>query len=72
MGKQCEVCGKKAQVGNLVSHSNIKTKRRFNPNLQTVRHQFDDGTVRGIVCCTRCIRSGAVRKPSPRNYVVAE
>ena len=38
MGKQCEVCGKKAQVGNLVSHSNIKTKRRFNPNLQTVRH----------------------------------
>ena len=43
MGKQCEVCGKKAQVGNLVSHSNIKTKRRFNPNLQTVRHQFEDG-----------------------------
>jgi large subunit ribosomal protein L28 len=67
MGKQCEVCGKKAQVGNLVSHSNIKTKRRFNPNLQTVRHQFEDGSVRTIVCCTRCIRSGAVRKPSPRN-----
>lgn len=31
MGKQCEICGKKAQVGNLVSHSNIKTKRRFTP-----------------------------------------
>ncbi|MBQ2604381.1 MAG: 50S ribosomal protein L28, partial [Clostridia bacterium] len=25
MGKQCEICGKKAMVGNLVSHSNIKT-----------------------------------------------
>ncbi len=68
MGKQCEVCGKKPQVGNLVSHSNIKTKRRFNPNLQNVRHQFDDGTVRAVTCCTRCIRSGAIRKPSPRNY----
>lgn len=66
MGKQCEICGKKAQVGNLVSHSNIKTKRRFNPNLQTVRHQFDNGEVRSITVCTRCIRSGAVRKPVVR------
>ncbi len=63
MGKQCEICGKKAQVGNLVSHSNIKTKRRFNPNLQNVRHQFDNGEVRCITVCTRCIRGGAVRKP---------
>ncbi len=68
MGKQCEFCGKKPQVGNLVSHSNIKTKRRFNPNLQNVRHQFDDGVVRVISCCTRCIRTGVIRKPSPRNY----
>lgn len=66
MGKQCEVCGKKAQVGNLVSHSNIKTKRRFNPNLQTVRHQFSNGEVRTITVCTRCLRSGAVKKPVAR------
>lgn len=72
MGKQCEVCGKKAQVGNMVSHSNIKTKRRFNPNLQNVRHQFDDGTVSSLTCCTRCIRSGAIRKPSPRSYAAPE
>lgn len=32
MSKECDFCGKKPQVGNLVSHSNIKTKRRFNPN----------------------------------------
>lgn len=68
MGKECQICGKKAQVGNLVSHSNIKTKRRFNPNLQSVRHQFSDGQVRSVVCCTRCIRSGAITKPSPRNH----
>ena len=29
--KICEITGKVAQVGNNVSHSNKKTKRRFNP-----------------------------------------
>lgn len=66
MGKQCDFCGKKPQVGNLVSHSNIKTKRRFSPNLQTVRHQFPDGTVRTLHVCTRCLRSGYVTKPAVR------
>jgi len=33
MSRQCELTGKKAQVGHLVSHSQIKTKRRFQPNL---------------------------------------
>ncbi len=67
MAKQCEVCGKTPQVGNWVSHSNIKTKRRFLPNLQNVRHQFADGQVRSISVCTRCIRSGAVVKPVARS-----
>lgn len=67
MGKECEFCGKKPQVGNLVSHSNIKTKRRFSPNLQNVRHQSPDGTVRTVRACTRCIRSGLVVKPVVRN-----
>ena len=35
MSRVCELTGKKMIVGNLVSHSNIKTKRRFYPNLQT-------------------------------------
>jgi len=34
MARVCDLTGKKALVGNNVSHSNIKTKRRFNPNLQ--------------------------------------
>ena len=66
MSKECIFCGKKPQVGNMVSHSNIKTKRRFNPNLQRVRHQFHDGSVRTLSVCTRCIRSGAVTKPTVR------
>ena len=35
MSRVCEVTGKSVIVGNSVSHSNIKTKRRFYPNLQT-------------------------------------
>ena len=72
MAKQCAICGKKAQVGNLVSHSNIKTKRRFNPNLQNVRHQFADGEVCTLTVCTRCLSSGEIRKPAARKkYSVA-
>jgi len=34
MSRVCQLTGKKALVGNNVSHSNKKTKRRFYPNLQ--------------------------------------
>jgi large subunit ribosomal protein L28 len=34
MSRICDLTGKKAIGGNSVSHSNIKTKRKFNPNLQ--------------------------------------
>lgn len=34
MSRICQITGKKPIVGNNVSHSNIKTKRRFLPNLQ--------------------------------------
>ena len=36
MSWRCDLTGKKAQVGHKVSHSNIKTKRRFLPNLRNV------------------------------------
>ncbi|MBD3612583.1 MAG: 50S ribosomal protein L28 [Hydrogenovibrio crunogenus] len=38
MSKICQVTGKKPVVGNNVSHSHRKTRRRFLPNLQT--HRF--------------------------------
>ncbi len=40
MARVCLLTGKKPQTGNSVSHSNIKTKRRFLPNLQTKRFFF--------------------------------
>jgi len=38
MARVCQVTGKKPMGGHKVSHSNIKTKRRFLPNLQTKRY----------------------------------
>ncbi len=38
MSRICQVTGKVPVSGNRVSHSNIKTKRRFLPNLQTKRY----------------------------------
>ncbi len=37
MARVCQVTGKVPMQGNKVSHSNIKTKRRFLPNLQKKR-----------------------------------
>ena len=38
MAKVCQVTGKRPVTGNNVSHSQIKTKRRFEPNLH--HHRF--------------------------------
>ena len=38
MSRVCQVTGKRPVTGNNVSHSQIKTKRRFLPNLHT--HRF--------------------------------
>ncbi len=62
MAATCEICGKGPSFGNNVSHANNKTKRRWNPNLQSVRAIQKNGSVRKIRVCSRCIRSGAVTK----------
>ncbi|MBS7537910.1 50S ribosomal protein L28 [Ancylobacter lacus] len=36
MSRRCELTGKAVLTGNLVSHSNRKTRRRFLPNLVNV------------------------------------
>ena len=42
MSRVCQVTGKKAQVGNNVSHANNKTRRRFEVNLQNKRYWFEE------------------------------
>ena len=59
MARVCTVCGKGPVTGNNVSHANNKTKRRWYPNLQTVRVATAEG-VRRTRVCTSCIRSNMV------------
>ena len=75
MGQACEICGKKPATGNQVTHrgkakylGGVGTKvtgisrRVFRPNLQKVHVSTAKGTHATLRVCTRCIRSGAVRK----------
>ncbi len=61
MAFSCSICGKKRMAGNNVSHANNRTKRVFRPNLQNVR-ALVNGTIQRIKVCTRCLRSGLVKK----------
>jgi len=45
MSWRCDLTGKRPLVGHKVSHSNIKTKRRFLPNL---RKEALEGAMRGM------------------------
>jgi large subunit ribosomal protein L28 len=42
MSKICQVTGKKAMVGNNVSHSKRRTKRKFYPNLFVKRYYLPE------------------------------
>lgn len=60
MSKRCDVCDKGPASGNNVSHSMVHTKRRFMPNLQTVRAQIKPGLVRRMKVCTSCLKGNKV------------
>jgi large subunit ribosomal protein L28 len=65
----CELCGKKPSFGMSISHSHVRTKRRWNPNIQKVR-ALVDGSPRRLAVCTSCIKAGRVTKP-PRPAATA-
>ena len=57
----CEICHKYERSGMNVSHSHLKTKRTWKPNIQRVRAVVD-GEVKRVNVCTRCLRSGKVQR----------
>ena len=61
MARVCQVTGKAPMVGNNVSHANNRTKRRWYPNLQTVR-VLVDGAPRRVRVCTQCLKSNRIKK----------
>ncbi len=48
MSRKCSITGKGPMVGYNVSHAHNKTKKRFLPNLRTVRITLEDGTRKKI------------------------
>jgi large subunit ribosomal protein L28 len=71
MARVCWVCGKGPSTGNRVSHANNKTKRRWLPNLQSVRILDESGERRRVRVCTSCISAGKIRK-APATKPAAE
>ena len=61
MSQKCEVCDKKTQFGNNVSHANNKTRKVWKPNLKKLRVVMK-GSIKTMKICTRCLKSGKVTK----------
>ena len=56
MSRVCAVCGKGKMGGHKVSHSNIKTNRTFDANVQKKTIEVNGVKSREYVC-TRCIKT---------------
>ena len=65
MAATCDVCGKGPGFGNSISHSHRRTKRRWNPNIQSVRATVGKSTKR-VNVCTSCLKAGKVSSPARR------
>lgn len=61
MANKCDLCGKGPQFGNNISHAHNVTKRRWNPNLQSVKALIS-GVSKRMKVCTSCIKSGKIVK----------
>jgi len=61
MSAVCEICGREPTFGKSISHSHIRSNRRFSPNVQRVRATVD-GVPRRVRVCTRCIKAGKIAK----------
>ena len=64
MAKVCDICGKRPQTGSIISHAHNVSKTRRMPNLKTVKADVP-GRSKKVTLCTRCLRSGAVKKAVP-------
>lgn len=59
MARKCDICGKAPAYGNRVSHAHNITRRRWNPNLRSMRVVIQ-GAHKTLRVCTACIRAGKV------------
>ena len=61
MAQRCDVCGKGPAVGNRISHAHNLTRRRWLPNLVSMR-ALVGGVPKRLRVCTRCLKAGKVTK----------
>ena len=61
MAQRCDVCEKDPSVGNTISHAHKLTRRRWLPNLVSMRAMMA-GKPRRVRVCTRCLKAGKVTK----------
>lgn len=61
MMRKCDVCGKTPMAGYQYSHSHRKSIKKWQPNLKRVR-AIVDGTPVRLNVCTKCLRSGRVKR----------
>lgn len=57
MSRRCAISGKGPMVGNNVSHAKNRTRRRFLPNIRTVRVTLDDGTTTKLKISAKELRT---------------
>lgn len=57
MARRCVISGKGPMVGNNVSHAKNRNKRRFLPNLRSVRVTLEDGTTKKIRISAKELRT---------------
>jgi large subunit ribosomal protein L28 len=61
MARRCAICAKGPQVAYNVSHSHVRTKRRWLPNLQRITVLKQGKPVRMQVCA-KCLKAGKVTR----------
>lgn len=78
MSKACQITGKRAMTGNNVSHSNHKTKRKFNVNLFSKRFYWPEEdcwitlkvSAAGLRLINKIGVDAAVKRAAEKGYIV--
>ena len=55
MSRVCSICQKRKMGGHKVSHSNIKTNRTWEVNVQKVKIANENGSVSSEYVCAKCL-----------------
>jgi len=79
MSKVCQITGKKAMIGNNVSHSNHKTKRKFDVNLFTKKFYWPEQDVwvslnisaNGLRTINKMGLNAAIKRAAEKGYLNA-